>query len=432
MSVMSVANMFEKFLENLKIDNEDIISSRYGEITASLNKYFRDTESKTNNSLQVGSYGRHTAIKDISDLDMIYFLPQDQWKRFKTKQSYLLQETKKAIKDCYPNTEMSGDGQVVTVSFTDGQTFEIVPAFEEDDGSFKYPDTNDGGSWKNTDPRKEIEAISDLNEKKNGNLRKLCKMARAWKNKHGIEMGGLLIDTLSYNFLNDTTDYDEKSYSSFDSLVKDFFNYLLNLPSEQTYYYAPGSKQRVNVKKCFQKKAQEAYDLCLKAIEATGSEGVNKKWIKIFGKPFPLASSDKDEKRDSVTNYDNTEEFIEDMYPIDIRYHIKLDCEVTQNGIRNFWLLKKLDRKFKLRPNNNLLFKVIENDVPAPFDLKWKVLNKGIEAQKRNLVRGQILDDEGYLNRNEKTQFRGDHIVECYAIKNGVVVARDSILVQIE
>ncbi len=429
---MSVANMFEKFLENLKIDNEDIISSRYGEITASLNKYFRDTESKTNNSLQVGSYGRHTAIKDISDLDMIYFLPQDQWERFKTKQSYLLQETKKAIKERYPNTEMSGDGQVVTVSFTDGQTFEILPAFEEDDGSFKYPDTNDGGSWKNTDPRKEIDAISELNKKKNGNLRELCKMARAWKNKHGIEMGGLLIDTLSYNFLNDTTDYDEKSYSSFDSLVKDFFNYLLNLPSEQTYYYAPGSKQRVNVKKSFQKKANEAYDLCLKAIEAKGSEGVNKKWIKIFGKPFPLASSDKDEKRDSEINYDNTEEFIEDRYPIDIRYHIKLDCEVTQNGVRNFWLLEKLDRKFKLRPKNNLLFKVIENDIPEPFELKWKVLNKGIEAQKRNLIRGQILDDAGYLNRNEETQFRGDHIVECYAIKNGVVVAKDSILVPIE
>ncbi|WGL61271.1 hypothetical protein QEJ31_06655 [Pigmentibacter sp. JX0631] len=432
MSVMSVANMFEKFLENLKIDNEDIISSRYAEITASLNKYFRDTESKTNNSLQVGSYGRHTAIKDISDLDMIYFLPQDQWERFKTKQSYLLQETKKAIKERYPNTEMSGDGQVVTVSFTDGQTFEILPAFEEDDGSFKYPDTNDGGSWKNTDPRKEIDAISELNKKKNGNLRELCKMARAWKNKHGIEMGGLLIDTLSYNFLNDTTDYDEKSYSSFDSLVKDFFNYLLNLPSEQTYYYAPGSKQRVNVKKSFQKKAKEAYDLCLKAIEAKGSEGVNKKWIKIFGKPFPLASSDKDEKRDSEINYDNTEEFIEDRYPIDIRYHIKLDCEVTQNGVRNFWLLEKLDRIFKLRPKNNLLFKVIENDIPEPFELKWKVLNKGIEAQKRNLIRGQILDDAGYLNRNEETQFRGDHIVECYAIKNGVVVAKDSILVPIE
>ncbi|WP_348524552.1 nucleotidyltransferase [Pigmentibacter sp. JX0631] len=429
---MSVANMFEKFLENLKIDNEDIISSRYAEITASLNKYFRDTESKTNNSLQVGSYGRHTAIKDISDLDMIYFLPQDQWERFKTKQSYLLQETKKAIKERYPNTEMSGDGQVVTVSFTDGQTFEILPAFEEDDGSFKYPDTNDGGSWKNTDPRKEIDAISELNKKKNGNLRELCKMARAWKNKHGIEMGGLLIDTLSYNFLNDTTDYDEKSYSSFDSLVKDFFNYLLNLPSEQTYYYAPGSKQRVNVKKSFQKKAKEAYDLCLKAIEAKGSEGVNKKWIKIFGKPFPLASSDKDEKRDSEINYDNTEEFIEDRYPIDIRYHIKLDCEVTQNGVRNFWLLEKLDRIFKLRPKNNLLFKVIENDIPEPFELKWKVLNKGIEAQKRNLIRGQILDDAGYLNRNEETQFRGDHIVECYAIKNGVVVAKDSILVPIE
>lgn len=69
---MSIADDFKKFLDNIKVDNSSTISLRYGEITASLNKKFRNTESKTDNSLQVGSYGRWTAIKGISDLDMIY------------------------------------------------------------------------------------------------------------------------------------------------------------------------------------------------------------------------------------------------------------------------------------------------------------------------------------------------------------------------
>ena len=60
---MSVSDMFKEFLSNLKIDNADQISSRYGEITKCLNKEYRDSESKTNNTLQVGSYGRKTAIK---------------------------------------------------------------------------------------------------------------------------------------------------------------------------------------------------------------------------------------------------------------------------------------------------------------------------------------------------------------------------------
>ncbi|MFA0280086.1 SMODS domain-containing nucleotidyltransferase, partial [Vibrio sp. 10N.222.55.F8] len=45
--------MFQNFLGNLTIKNGQVISDRYGEITASLNKKFRDTESKTANSLQV-------------------------------------------------------------------------------------------------------------------------------------------------------------------------------------------------------------------------------------------------------------------------------------------------------------------------------------------------------------------------------------------
>ena len=68
---MALSTMFSDFLSNLAIDNADEISSRYGEVTASLNKRFRDTESKILNSLRVGSIGRYTAIKGISDLDML-------------------------------------------------------------------------------------------------------------------------------------------------------------------------------------------------------------------------------------------------------------------------------------------------------------------------------------------------------------------------
>jgi hypothetical protein len=67
---MSVADMFSEFLGNLAIQNGEIISLRYGELTAALNKRFRETESKTANTLQVGSFGRRTGINGLSDLDM--------------------------------------------------------------------------------------------------------------------------------------------------------------------------------------------------------------------------------------------------------------------------------------------------------------------------------------------------------------------------
>jgi hypothetical protein len=52
-STMSVSDMFSEFLGNLVIQNSETISLRYGELTAALNKQFRETESKTANTLQV-------------------------------------------------------------------------------------------------------------------------------------------------------------------------------------------------------------------------------------------------------------------------------------------------------------------------------------------------------------------------------------------
>lgn len=426
---MSVAKMFEQFVNNLAIGNVAQISSRYGEITCCLNKKYRDTESKTSNSLQVGSYGRFTAINGVSDLDMIYIMPFSEWGRFKdNRQSALLQEVKGVIKARYPNTEIRGDGQVVVVSF-ENQEFEVVPAFELNDGSFKYPDTHNGGSWKITKPRDEIREISSMDAAKNKNLRRLCKMVRAWKNKHGVAMGGLLIDTLAYNFLTSTTDYDDKSYLYYDFMVRDFFCYLKDLES-QDYYLAPGSSQRVYVKKSFHRKAKQAYKLCLKAIEAEDKPSVNNKWKKVFGRPFPASVAVEEGVKGNGYSWDNTEEFIEDRYPIDIRYSLELDSDVSQQGYRPYKLRDMLAKRIPLFPKKKLLFSIVENGVPEPYTIEWKVLNRGEVARKRNEIRGQIVP--GGPTKKENTKFRGDHLVECYIIKNNVVVARARIDVPIK
>ena len=81
--------------------------------------------------------------------------------------------------------------------------------------------------------------------------------------------------------------------------------------------------------------------------------------------------------------------------------------------------------------NLNRNFKVKENNVPKPFEYKWKVLNRGNIAKTRDMIRGQIINDDS-PERKEKTNFSGGHEVECYVIKNGIVVARDSIDVPIK
>lgn len=428
---MSIAEKFKQFLTNIKVKNDAQIELRYGEITSALNKEFRDSESKTANTLQVGSYGRWTAIKGVSDLDMLYIVPSSQWDKYKDGgQSALLEKTKAAIKARYSRTDIYVDRLVVRVLYKDFHV-EVQPVFELTDRSFKYPDTYNGGSWKITKPREEISAMTEFVSEKNKNLRRLCKMARAWKNKHGVGMGGLLIDTLAHNFLRDTKDYDDKSYLYYDWMSRDFFKYLSELP-RQDYYAALGSAQRVRAKSIFQKPAKKAYDLALKAIEAAGKENESAKWQKIYGKDFPetVTKSQTSVAAESYHGHISSEQFIEDLWPVDILYSLQIESEVSQNGFRNYLLREFLRRRLPLSRQRKLRFYIDSCDVPGDYTILWKVLNRGEEAFRRKCTRGTI--NRGGTEIVETTDFHGDHIVECYIAKEGVIVAKDRIHVPIE
>ncbi|CAN5612164.1 hypothetical protein BH09ACT8_BH09ACT8_19500 [soil metagenome] len=98
--------------------------------------------------------------------------------------------------------------------------------------------------------------------------------------------------------------------------------------------------------------------------------------------------------------------------------------------IRPDTLRNMLARRVWLRPQKTLDFDITECDAPAPYRIKRKVLNRGDEAEKRDEIRGGIINQDSRMHR-ENTKFRGGHYVECYVIKDGVVVARDHIEVPI-
>ena len=266
---MTTSKIFDKLLTNLKIGGTaEIITSRRDEITKALNKDFRLKDGCMDYRLMVGSFGRHTAIKGVSDLDMIYILPPD------TRASYndengprrILERVRDVLKGRYPNTEVAVDQCVVRVQFVKNAfKFEVQPAFEDEDGNFEYPDTV-AKCWKITKPRDEISATKECNDRTSKNMRHLARMARAWKNANGVNMGGLLIDTLVYRFFEQNHDYNSSETSSFHLMVRDFFDFLKNEPNQE-YYLALGSNQRVKVKSRFQSKAKKAYNRCNEAID---------------------------------------------------------------------------------------------------------------------------------------------------------------------
>lgn len=436
---MSLQDDFQTFCDGLLLTNKANMETTVGEIAKKLNNvYYNLTSEKQEHIYIVGSVGRGSAIKGASDLDIIFDLPNETYKKFdnyeSNGQSALLQEVKKYMKERYPNTVLRGDGQVVVIDFTN-YTVELVPGFKQSDDKFKYPDTNDGGSWKKTNPIPEQDECKSFDIETEGNFLNVCHMLRAWKNKKGFKFGGLLIDTLVYNFFNENESYKSVEYDSYLGLIKEVFKYLKGLDKDQSYWYAVGSNQLVY--NCdngaFIDKANETYEEIKDYTEET--EKINKKLRGVFGSNFPKEETAITEqanvyKQFASITYKDTEEFIENIMFVDIRYNLVIDCDVKQDGWRDQLLSAILRDKQLLKTEKKLEFYIKSTDATSPYDIYWKVKNEGEVAIRKGMLRGQIVKTNK-PHHIERTSFRGSHHVECYLIKGGVCVARARIDVPI-
>ncbi|AZM96093.1 SMODS domain-containing nucleotidyltransferase [Vreelandella venusta] len=422
--------LFETFRAKIAIDNSDEIATTYGNITKCLNKEFYGIDSDTRHSRQVGSYGRHTAIKGISDLDMIFELPSElynEYNRSYDKPQYkLLAKVKNTLAERYPNTVLRVDGQIVSLKFKK-YLVELVPAFRNTDGSYTNPDTNNGGSWENCNPVAEKKAINIINNEHNRNPKNLAKMIRSWKNTHGVPMSGMLIDTLVYRFFQQTSRYKNVKFGSYKYLVFDFFEFLVSLDPSKEYWRAPGSNSHVYKKGKFIPKAKKALRKCHEAIN--NEQIAHEKWREVFGKRFPQPQVAKAalESHDAESSFSDYEQSIEDLYPLNISYDLELDANIEE-GNKVINLMSLLTNKIKKDVRIHFIVNGLE-DIPSPHEIYWKVRNVGPEAQRRNMLRGQIF--KGKKHHDEKADFDGPHYVECYVVKDGFCVARASIPVPI-
>ena len=288
---LSIGSDFENFVKKLKLseENEKLKSSRYHSILKIINKHYYSLDDDSRHGLYVGSHGRGTDIY-TSDIDIVVILPWSVYSRFNSrlgnKQSDLLQEVKNVIKQTYSNTDIKGDGQVIVIRFSDGMVFEVVPAFEFDDNSFCYANSNNGGSWQHMDPRNEIKEFNLMDKECNYNLKNFCKMLREWNKKNNVFLEGIVIDTMAYRFLSNYK-YRKEKYFYYDWFSRDFFKFLID--SDNKSWNIPGGHWRVTPKYSYAKKAEKSYDDCIDAIGYAdkGYEYSYKmKWHEIYGSKF--------------------------------------------------------------------------------------------------------------------------------------------------
>lgn len=129
---------------------------------------------------------------------------------------------------------------------------------------------------------------------------------------------------------------------------------------------------------------------------------------------------------------DDTEEYIENIYPIyPTTCIVKIDCRVVNKNGQYKYLSNMLRNNEKVEIGCKLDFFIENTNISRPYEVFWKVKNDGIIAEKTNCIRGQIFRSKDGDTNYETSNFAGNHYVECYIIKNKVCIAKARIDVPI-
>lgn len=131
-----------------------------------------------------------------------------------------------------------------------------------------------------------------------------------------------------------------------------------------------------------------------------------------------------------ICSFSDTEEYIEELYPLRLSYNCKVSCIVSGNGWRPKLLTEFLSVLRHWLPHNfEIRCSMDYTDCPQPYKIFWKVKNVGPEAERRNQIRGQIVEKGKTIV--EHSNFYGNHYIECYIIKDNMCVAKERVNIPI-
>lgn len=294
MSWSFVIPHFKNFLDNLELTDaqKQTVLTRVLNVGSCLHKhYYGQPFIQKGNVRVVGSHGKGTSTRPPSDIDILFILPRSEFQRFQNRsgyvQSQLLQEVKNVLSDTFPRTDLRADGQVIKSPFSDFSV-EVVPAFLSDDGRYVVCDTNNGGSWKLTDPDAEQLSIQQADSVSLGKATHLIKMLKAWKKSCNVEIKSVVLEIAACCFVHQWP-HKHQSLSLFwhDWMMRDFFGYFLQLGNGTATI--PGTGEIIPLGDQWVSRCESAHERALKACDYEYQDqaaDAAQEWQKIFGSQF--------------------------------------------------------------------------------------------------------------------------------------------------
>jgi hypothetical protein len=390
----------------------------------------------TGNCLQIGSYPRFTSITPLHDLDVLYVLGvqgRDDTSSAGRALGELLQTLQRDYRNPTSDTlEISQQTHSITIAFKRrGEEYfaiDVVPAYisgfnEFGEDTYLVPEIfakshrakmrryqemaerQQTMTWIDSDPRGYIRVARDVNDS-NPDFRKSVKIAKAWKqacceaNENFKLKSFHLEQVITRYFLV------HRSIDIFDAL----FRFFCDLPSLLEKPMIPDRADPSRMIDAYvadltlleRQTIKQARDYFLIQLENLSQSSDIHNLLKAgFRKRAGTAESFLFDQRIPV--------LIEDDAILRIAGFV-----LVRDGFRSFTLdtsgLISVDRKIR--------FSYV-SPVPSADLYKWKVRNDDSSPQPR----GEITNNST-ANDPERTMYPGKHFVECYAIRNGVCIAR--------
>lgn len=287
---MSIKERFQKLVSNISMSSNqrDIMIWRHTQLIQGLVKNFYESSYIEDKRLLVGSYWKWTVIIPWSDIDVLFILPDLEFRETNVLlnvQSQILQKVKNKLSLHYTD-KSQWDGQVIVINYSDWSKAEILPAFKLNDGTFLSLDTHNWWSYKLINPRREIDLINKSNNDTNWNTRKLIKIIKQRKEYCNVDIKSMVIEFMCVYFLNNYQ-YKNEDELYYDFMVRDFFEELLKYRNWSNKI--PITWEKIHYWEWRYNKAQKAYEIAKEACNYESGKECTLATLerkKIFGDKF--------------------------------------------------------------------------------------------------------------------------------------------------
>jgi Adenylyl/Guanylyl and SMODS C-terminal sensor domain/Second Messenger Oligonucleotide or Dinucleotide Synthetase domain len=422
---------FDKFVSNIEPSEERVAA--VSEAHRVLREHLISDASlayPVDDSFLAGSYARHTATAPIKDVDIILALQRKEVSQDgrTPEPGVVLQDLKKAIDQFYDDVSLVTQRRSIRVNLVDDDIMmDVVPSIAPTgkDQLLYVPD-RDQALWLPSNPAAHSTRTTALNGTTEGQFVRVAKALKWWKGRLPKDQApkSFLLETIAAQNAKKADSVVEAFVATLDGILSSYRTYRdgRRLPTIAD----PGVPENDLVVSCgwpldgflfFYDEVVKLHGIARRATdEDTKKEKTIELWQSVFGDVYPSSLSDEEEKAAKRVDAKAPPTY-RPQYPHRARISARL--ALSKNGPANETYPSN---GRKLPKNMWLQFRLDENSVPEPYQIRWAVRNHGAEARADQGLSHETCP--GGHTQWESTKYRGHHYMDCEILKDGTVVAK--------